>query len=236
MANFAVICAAGKGKRMLAEKNKCLVELKGKPIAYYTIKKFEECNAINAIVLVVGEGEEKEFEKIIRENNFGKVKAIVQGGKERQDSVKNGIKELRKLGIKEKDIIVINNGANPFVKTEEIIIAIKEAEKHGASSCAFPCKDTIKKVNEELMVIETLERKELWQMQTPQCIQYGIAIEAFKKAVKENYYGTDDAQLVERLGKKVKIVECSSENIKITNPSDLAIAKTILEKQSKEQN
>ncbi len=227
--NYAVICAGGKGERMGEGKNKIFIRLKDKEIIARTLKVFEETEKINGIVVSASLGDIKEIEKIVGREGITKVKAVIKGGEKRQDSVYNGIKKAKEFA-EENDVVLIHNAANPFVEKETIEKCIEEAHEFGASVAAQKVKDTIKRVNEDLIVKETLNRKELWQMQTPQAIVFHIAVKAFQKAEEENFYGTDDVQLVERIHGKVKIVECSYENIKITTQEDLELGEKILEK------
>lgn len=231
--NYAVICAGGKGIRMGEEKNKVFIKIKGKEIISRTIKVFEQAKKIDGIVISTAIEDVAEMEKIIEKEKFKKIEAVVEGGKKRQDSVWNGIKKLTEIA-KDEDIVLIHNAANPFLEEGTLNECIQEAEKYGASVAAQKVKDTIKKVNEDLLVKETLNRKELWQMQTPQAIIFHIALKAFEKAYQESFYGTDDVQLVERIHGKVKIVECPYENIKITTQEDVDIARKIIEEKEKE--
>jgi 2-C-methyl-D-erythritol 4-phosphate cytidylyltransferase len=156
------------------------------------------------------------------------------GGKERQDSGCNAVKFLdQKLNSnkKEETILLFHNGANPFVSPQEIKTSIKEAKKIGASVVAHPTKDTIKKADKDNLIRETLDRSCLWNMQTPQTIKFPIAKKAFFDAKRDGFYGTDDVSLVERIGRKVKIIPASENNFKITTPIDLELAKIILRKQ-----
>jgi 2-C-methyl-D-erythritol 4-phosphate cytidylyltransferase len=227
--NYVLICAGGKGKRMNHEKNKVFMKIKDKEIIARTLEVFEKAEEINGIIISTSLEDFAEMEKIIAREGFKKIEAIVEGGKERQDSVYNGLKKLKEIAEKD-DVILIHNAANPFVEEKTIKKCIKEAKEFGAAVAAQKVKDTIKKVNEELIVKETLDRNELWQMQTPQAILFHIALKAFEKAYSENFYGTDDVQLVERIHGKVKIVECSYENIKITTKEDIELAEKIIEK------
>ncbi len=230
--NYAVICAGGKGTRMEHEKNKVFLKIKGKEIIALTLKAFEKAKQINGIVISTSPDDFEEMKKIIEKEKFQKVEAIVEGGKERQDSVYNGLKKLKELAEKE-DVILIHNAANPFVEENTINSCIEQAKEFGAAVAAQRVKDTIKRVNEDLIVKETLNRKELWQMQTPQAILFHIVLRAFEKAFEEKFYGTDDVQLVERIHGKIKIVECSYENIKITTKEDIELAEKIIEKRRK---
>jgi len=230
--NYVVICAGGKGKRMDTGKNKIFIKLKGKEIITRTLEVFENAEEINGIIISTSPQDIGEIEKIIEREKFRKIESIVEGGEKRQDSVWNGIKKLEGTAQKE-DIVLIHNAANPFVEENTINSCIEQAKEFGAAVAAQRVKDTIKRVNEDLIVKETLNRKELWQMQTPQAILFHIVLRAFEKAFEEKFYGTDDVQLVERIHGKIKIVECSYENIKITTKEDIELAEKIIEKRRK---
>ncbi|MBU0980146.1 MAG: 2-C-methyl-D-erythritol 4-phosphate cytidylyltransferase [Nanoarchaeota archaeon] len=218
MTNYALITSAGKGKRMNAKMNKLLMLLNGEPILAKTLRKFQDCKRIGKIIVVANHHDREEIEGLCKE--FSKVQEVVTGGEERQHSVHNGLKAITGS---DDDIVVIHNGANPMVDEGTIIRCIEAAGEHGAAVCGFKARDTIKEVDEGF-VRKTLDRQRLWQVQTPQAINLGLAKEAFEKASAEEYIGTDDVMLVERLGKKVKMVECPPDNIKITLPNDLSLA------------
>lgn len=227
--NIAIILASGVGKRMKAGKNKTLLELDNKPLIYYAIKNFEKSKLISKIVLVVREGEEKYFNDIVKKYNFKKIIAVISGGEERQYSAHNGIKFIEdKFGKFKKMIVLFHNGANPFVSQNEIKNVVTEAFKYGAAAVAHKTKDTIRRVNDANLSSGVIEREGLWNMQTPQAIEFSLAKRAFKKAQEDNFLGTDDVSLVERLGKKVKIIEASENNFKITTPLDLELARIVL--------
>ncbi|MFC1704772.1 2-C-methyl-D-erythritol 4-phosphate cytidylyltransferase [Nanoarchaeota archaeon] len=222
--NIAIITAAGKGTRMNSKVNKILLTLRNKSIIEETIEVFEACDEIDSIIIVGNSDDIESLKEINEKNQYKKIKSIIEGGKERQDSVYNGIKATE---ANDEDILLIHNGANPFVDEKTILECIKQAKEHGAAVAALAAKDTIKEV-EDGFVAKTLDRKKLWQMQTPQAIQYGLAKQAFEKAYNDNFYGTDDVGLVEHMGKKVKIVECNEDNIKITTKTDLEQARLII--------
>lgn len=227
--NIAIILASGVGKRMKAGKNKTLLELDNKPLIYYAIKNFEKSKLISKIVLVVREGEEKYFNDIVKKYNFKKIIAVISGGEERQYSAHNGIKFIEdKFGKFKKMIVLFHNGANPFVSQNEIKNVVTDALKYGAAAVAHKTKDTIRRVNDANLSSGVIEREGLWNMQTPQAIEFSLAKRAFKKAQEDNFLGTDDVSLVERLGKKVKIIEASENNFKITTPLDLELARIVL--------
>lgn len=229
--NIAIILASGVGKRMKAGKNKTLLELDNKPLIYYAIKNFEKSKLISKIVLVVRESEEKYFNDIVKKYNFKKIIAVISGGEERQYSAHNGIKFIEdKFGKFKKMIVLFHNGANPFVSQNEIKNVVTEALKYGAAAVAHKTKDTIRRVNDANLSSGVIEREGLWNMQTPQAIEFSLAKRAFKKAQEDNFLGTDDVSLVERLDKKVKIIEASENNFKITTPLDLELARIVLRK------
>lgn len=227
--NIAIILASGVGKRMKVGENKTLLELDNKPLIYYAIKNFEKSKLISKIVLVVREGEEKYFNDIVKKYNFKKIIAVISGGEERQYSAHNGIKFIEdKFGKFKKMIVLFHNGANPFVSQNEIKNVVTEALKYGAAAVAHKTKDTIRRVNDANLSSGVIEREGLWNMQTPQAIEFSLAKRVFKKAQEDNFLGTDDVSLVERLGKKVKIIEASENNFKITTPLDLELARIVL--------
>ena len=227
--NIAIILASGVGKRRKAGKNKTLLELDNKPLIYYAIKNFEKSKLISKIVLVVRESEEKYFNDIVKKYNFKKIIAVISGGEERQYSAHNGIKFIEdKFGKFKKMIVLFHNGANPFVSQNEIKNVVTEALKYGAAAVAHKTKDTIRRVNDANLSSGVIEREGLWNMQTPQAIEFSLAKRAFKKSQEDNFLGTDDVSLVERLGKKVKIIEASENNFKITTPLDLELARIVL--------
>lgn len=228
--NFAVIVAAGKGKRMKKGVNKVFLPLLSKPMLYYAIKNFQDCNVIDGIIVAAQKKDIKKINEIKQQYAFFKIKNVVEGGKERQDSVYNGLMSIK--NAKNEDIVVVHNGSNPLVNEKEIEDCINAAKQYGAAAAGFPLKDTIKKINNNF-IEKTIERANVYQIQTPQAIKYGLFAEAFMNAKKKNLKVTDDASLVEALGKKVRVVDCSCENIKITTQEDLRIAEGILMKRHK---
>lgn len=219
---IALIPAAGTGRRMGTDKSKQYLEVGGRPILAHTLEVFDRCDAVSEVYLIVHEDDCAFACEIIDGMRFSKSIKVIPGGKERQDSVRNGLSSIYKC-----DMVMIHDGVRPFVTEEIIDRAIEETVKYGATTVAVPAKDTIKSVDGDGFVIETLERKKLWQIQTPQTFRYEIIKEAFDRAYADGFYGTDDAALVERLGYKVKIVEGSYQNIKITTPEDMVIAEAI---------
>ena len=222
--NGVVIVAAGTGSRMNMGINKQFIKLEGKEIIAYTIEKFYNNSNIEDIVVVVKEDESEFFKKeILDKYNFKNVK-IAYGGKERQDSVYNGLKLLDE----KCDVVLIHDGARPFVSDKIIDKSIEEAKEHKAIVVGVPVKDTIKVIDNDKNIVDTPNRSVLWAVQTPQTFDYNILIDAYKDAFKNKFYGTDDAMLVERIGYKVKMLEGSYKNIKITTQEDLNIGSQIL--------
>lgn len=222
--NGVVIVAAGTGSRMKMGINKQFIKLEGKEIIAYTIEKFYNNSNIEDIVVVVKEDESEFFKKeILDKYNFKNIK-IAYGGKERQDSVYNGLKLLDK----KCDVVLIHDGARPFVSDKIIYNCIEEVKEHKAIVVGVPVKDTIKIIDNDKNIVDTPNRSVLWAVQTPQTFDYNILIDAYKDAYKSGFYGTDDAMLVERIGYKVKMVEGSYNNIKITTQEDLSVGSQIL--------
>ena len=222
--NGVVIVTAGTGSRMKMGINKQFIKLEGKEIIAYTIEKFYNNSNIEDIVVVVKEDESEFFKKeILDKYNFKNIK-IAYGGKERQDSVYNGLKSLDK----KCDVVLIHDGARPFVSDKIIYNCIEEVKEHKAIVVGVPVKDTIKIIDNDKNIVDTPNRSVLWAVQTPQTFDYNILIDAYKDAYKSGFYGTDDAMLVERIGYKVKMVEGSYNNIKITTQEDLSVGSQIL--------
>lgn len=228
-----IIAAAGMSNRMGSKINKQFIAVGGKPILAHTIEKFERSRYIDEIILVAKE-EEIEYcrKEIVKKYKFKKVTNIIRGGKERQDSVYNGI-----LALNEKsDIVLVHDGARPFVKLENIEDGIKGVEKYGACVIGVPVTDTIKVVGEDNVISNTPRRDLLWAAQTPQCFFKEILIKGYEKALSDGYLGTDDSSIVERAGYDVKMIMGSYENIKITTPEDIILAESLIKERDKIYN
>ncbi len=222
----AIILAAGKGKRVNAGTNKMFISLRNKPVLAYSLDAFESCSEIENIILVASEEEHSSCERIISSYGYKKVKGIVNGGKERQDSVFNAL-----MAIPEAcEVVVIHDGARPMIRPATIAICIAEARLWGASSAGMPVKDTVKIVAPSGRVSYTPDRRNIWITQTPQAFKLEIIKDSHLKAKEASYAGTDDAVLAERAGYAVKMVEADYENIKITTPEDISVAEAILDK------
>ncbi len=223
MKTVAIITAAGYGKRMGRPKQ--FIQIGGKSVLEWTLSVFENAKIVDEMILVVNKEDVEQAKKF----KFLKLKQVVAGGKERQDSVFEGLKVLPE----DAEIVAIHDGVRPFVSAEIIEKAVAEAKECGAVVVGIPVNDTIKSVNhQKLTVINTLNREELWAAQTPQVFKKEIILQAYKKG-KEKHRVTDDARLVEKLGIPVKMIMGSYQNIKITSPEDLKIAEGILRKGEK---
>ncbi len=227
--NTAIVLAAGKGSRMNTGINKQYINILGKPIIAHTLDVFNKCDEIQNIILVAAEDEKDLCANIIAEYKYNKVRAVVAGGRERQESVYNGLTQLDS----NCKIVLIHDGARPLVKSSTISVGVEACKKHGAVSVGVPSKDTIKIVTEQQIVNYTPNRKNIWITQTPQIFKAEIIKRAHKTARENAVNATDDALLVEYMGYNVKMIEADYENIKITTPEDLIIAEIILSKRQK---
>lgn len=224
---YVIILAAGRGQRMQADCNKPFVILKDKPVLVHTMATFDQDPICEEILLVIREKDQANVEAILAKAAFKTTIKLVYGGKERQDSVYNGLKQIED----QSKLIFIHDGARPFVSQEALERLNKAASGNGASLLAVPAKETIKRENERS--IETLDRTKLYIAQTPQAFSYHKIIRAHQLARDTLFYGTDDASLVERLGESVQLVQGDYHNIKITTPEDLDLALFILNRREK---
>lgn len=219
-----VIPAAGQGKRMNAGKNKQFLEVNEIPLIIHTLRVFESHSLCSGIILVINKMERNEFEELIHKYKITKVKQLVYGGAERQNSVYNGLKACHK-----ENYVLVHDGARPFVSHTSIEELIQATNRTGAATLGVPLKDTIKVVKDGV-VSHTLDRSNLWGIQTPQAFELDLILNAHNQAIEEGYLGTDDASLMERTGQAVSIVMGDYINIKITTPEDLIIAESIIKR------
>ncbi len=236
MKHIAIVLAAGRGKRMNSKVAKQYLLLQDKPVLYYALKQFED-SFVDDIILVTG-AEELDYcnEEIVAKYGFTKVRRIVAGGKERYHSVYQGLLAAGTLMTGQEACIYIHDGARPFVSEEILIRARASVEQYGSGVVGVPVKDTIKIVDEEGFAVSTPKRSLVWQVQTPQCFLYSVIMPAYTELITresellaQGIAITDDAMVVELLGgSQVKLVEGSYENIKITTPEDLTVAKGFL--------
>ncbi len=225
----AVILAGGQGKRMNSPVQKQYMMLAGKPVITYALEAFS-CPEIDEIVLVVGAGEQEYVKKEIL-NPFGpfQVKAITEGGRERYHSVYEGLKALSSC-----EYVLIHDGARPLVSTDIIRRVIRGAVEYEACAAGMPAKDTIKVLDREGFAVETPDRSFLWQIQTPQGFSYPLIRKAYDQIMGDEACQsgiTDDAMIVEKwTSRRVKMIEGSYENLKVTTPEDLVFAEALLQR------
>lgn len=223
----AIVLAAGQGKRMHSKVQKQFLEIGQKPIVYYSLHCFQESPRIQEIILVTSKEMIPYCEKeIVEKYGFGKVTRIVEGGKERYDSVYAGLK-----ACKDTDFVFIHDGARPFITVEMVERGYQAVVKTGACVLGMPSKDTVKLADEEGYIKETPDRKIVWNVQTPQIFSYKLICTAYGSMQQKDMSNvTDDAMVVEQeTGTRILLVEGSYQNIKITTPEDLAVAEAFLQ-------
>jgi 2-C-methyl-D-erythritol 4-phosphate cytidylyltransferase len=221
------------GKRMGASINKQYLLLDGLPIVARTISVFEQSPLIEAIYLVIP-ADEIPFcrEHVIAAGGFRKVVEIVPGGRERQNSVLNGLNAMRPC-ISDDDVVLIHDGVRPLITPQLLQESIEVARNNDGAVVAVPAKDTIKTVRDGV-ITDTPLREMLWQAQTPQSFRFSTIYAAHRAAEQEGFTGTDDSSLVERRGGSVRVVRGDYKNIKITTPEDLVLAEAFLAGERKE--
>jgi len=223
MKTDVIIVAAGMGTRLKARRPKALIRLAGQPLFLHSLKVFLRSPKVRGIILVVPRGHEKIFQSGVQQLRTNKKITIVIGGNERNISVRNGLAELSE----DTDLVLIHDAARPLVSVELITRTIAALKKDKAVTVAIPVKPTIKRVDPETGYVEaTLDRRFLWDIQTPQGFHKELIVKAHQAADGEQV--TDDAFLVERLGEKVKVIPGEERNIKITIPEDVVMATTLL--------
>ena len=223
----AIILAAGQGKRMKSNVQKQFLQLGEYPVLYYSLKAFQDSPEITDIVLVCGKTEINYCkDAFVQKYHIDKVSEVVAGGKERYESVYQGLCACHKT-----DYVLIHDGARPFVTEELIQRGLDCAKKYQACAAGVPSKDTVKITDEEGFVESTPKRARVWNIQTPQIFSYPEIYSAYQKAKQEGMQGiTDDAMVMEQYGSlKVKLEEGAYDNIKITTPEDILLAEQILE-------
>ena len=239
----AVVLAAGQGKRMGTKVAKQYLEIEGKPLLYYTLRAFEDAPGIDRIVLVVGDTDQIAYckENIVDAYGFRKVGTMITGGKERYDSVYRALCAIAEQLPPEaaEGIVFIHDGARPFVDGAIIERCYQAALEYGACVAGMPVKDTIKLADRDGFAQDTPPRDLLWMVQTPQTFRYPLIAGAYRQMEERSQeltqWGikiTDDAMVLETFtDHKVKLIEGSYENIKVTTPEDLEIAQAFLNRQ-----
>ena len=222
--NTAIIAAAGTGSRMASDRPKQFLHLAGTPIIFHALRPFEECESIQEVVVVLPPTETAAFLDLALKQGLRKLARVLPGGPTRAESVKRGLMTIRPATA---GIVAVHDGVRPFVTVEEIESVVTAAESDGAAILVAPVTDTIKLVS-DASIVQTLDRRELRRALTPQCFRYELLRKAYDQAEVNDPLVTDESALVEKLGVRVRTIEGSSRNIKITNPHDLLIAEAFL--------
>lgn len=225
-----IITAGGKGERFGGEMPKQFIELKGKPIIIHTIEKFSNIPSVESIIIPVHSEWFTYTKELVAKYDLPKVKDVVVGGKERQDSIYNA---LQSKSLEDIDIVMIHDSVRPFIEEKLINKMIELTEDYGAVIAGTAPKDPVKEINTKNEIQRTIQRNKVSISQTPQSFWKDIITNAYQKARDVNYIGSDSSQLVEFLGYKVSIVEGSELNIKITNQFDLKLAELIYDEFNK---
>lgn len=221
---IALVVAAGEGTRMRAEVPKQFLLLEEKPLLAYTLESFSRCSTVSQIVVVTRTEDILLVNDLVREFEIQKVTAILPGGETRQESVFSGLEHMPDDGI-----VLIHDGARPFVTEEQIESLIQAVESKGAAALGVPVKDTLKRIDTDFFITETVPRDLLYHIQTPQAFFVNEIKLAHIRAKEEGLHVTDDCGLMERYGRRVAVIESSDMNIKITTPEDLRLAQAIIE-------
>lgn len=223
---IAVIPAAGSGTRMDSARSKQFMDLCGKPMLAVTLERFQKCDLVDGIVVVVSEHNVGYCTReIVERFELNKVAKVIAGGEMRQESVRKGIEAVSNSSR----WILVHDGVRPLVTAELIERVIRAAQRHRAVIPGIPVKDTLKKIDSQGRVVTTVERHALWAIQTPQIFRREDIHMAHKKAMEEGWEGvTDDAFLIEKIGIPVELIEGEETNIKITTVKDLELARLLL--------
>ncbi|MEY2499923.1 MAG: 2-C-methyl-D-erythritol 4-phosphate cytidylyltransferase [Verrucomicrobiota bacterium] len=222
----AIIVAAGNSQRMGFDK--LLALLGDKPVLAHTIDAFERTASVNEIILVARPDRLREFEELVRQNNFEKVDRVIAGGEQRQDSVRSGLEQLNPKAT----FVAVHDAARPLVTPEQIERLLELARQHGGAALAEPITNTVKRADENLVVTGSVPRENLYAMQTPQIFARHLLEKAYAAVAANNLSVTDEVSALELLGAKVVLLPNDEWNVKITYPRDLFLAQTVLARRS----
>jgi len=218
----AIIVAAGDSRRMGFDK--LFTAIAGKPVIAHTISAFQRANSVNEIIVVAREDRQNEIKTIVRDRRSEKVRSIVPGGKHRQDSVRAGLDQLDSA----TRWVAVHDAARPLITPEQIERVFQQCATHGAAALAEPINDTLKRADSDLLVSGSVDRDQLYAMQTPQIFERQLLEDAYRAVCAENIFVTDEVSAVERMGRKVVLVVNGDFNFKITYPRDLPLADFVL--------
>jgi 2-C-methyl-D-erythritol 4-phosphate cytidylyltransferase len=219
----AIIVAAGDSRRMGFDK--LFATIAGRPVIAHTMRAFERANCVDEIIVVAREDRHAEIKRIDRDENLKKVRSIIPGGKHRQDSVRAGLDHLKEVAT----YVAVHDAARPLITAEQIELVFEQCRIHAAASLAEPISDTLKYADTGFFVTGSVDRHQLYAMQTPQIFERQLIDDAYRTVYAENASVTDEVSAVERLGRKVMLVPNKDLNFKITYPRDLALAEFVLE-------
>ncbi len=221
-----IIPAAGAGKRMNTDIPKPFIKVAGKTILEHTIARFAGYPQLVQIIIAAQKSYMSEIEEVAEKYVSDRLRfSVVEGAQSRQGSVYNALQEVDERA----GLVAVHDAVRPFVSQNQIRACCAAAQEFGAAVPGVPAKDTIKKVNERHVIVETPDRTSIWHAQTPQVFRKELLIKAYEMAIKNSFIGTDDASLVEYAGGRVKMVEGEQENFKITFPVDFKLAELLLE-------
>ena len=226
-AAIPIVPAAGIGRRFDGTVRKTFVSLNGTPLLIHTLNRLQDIEGITEIIPVLKEEDIEKWSEVIDANGLSKVKRVVPGGRERQDSVYNALKILNEEGL-----ILIHDGVRPLFSARLVERLINEIDGFDGVVPALPIKDTVKVIDDENIVVSTEDRNKLRAVQTPQVFPLRVIKDAYNRAYADGFYATDDAALVERMGGRVKVIEGSPFNIKVTTPDDLEMVEYLIKKQN----
>jgi len=218
----AILVAAGSSQRMGFDK--LFAAIGGKPVIAHTIRAFERASSVDGIIVVAREDRHDEIKTIVRDEKFKKVRSIIPGGKHRQDSVRAGLNHLDPV----TGYVAVHDAARPLITPEQLDRVFQQCANHGAAALAEPINDTLKRADNDLLVSSSVDRHQLYAMQTPQIFERQLIVDAYRAVYAENISVTDEVSAVERLGRKVVLVLNDDFNFKITYPRDLPVAELIL--------
>ncbi len=221
----AIVLSAGRGTRMKSDTKKQYIEVLGKPIIVYALEAFQECDAVEEIVLVTGAEDLLYAQDLVKAFGLRKVKTIVPGGERRQDSVLCGLKAVSET----IQLVAVHDGARPLIQPEDIERVIADANDCGAATLGVKVKDTMKTVDGNSVAVNAVDREMLRSIQTPQVFRKSLLEQGYDNAIAKKLEFTDDTAVVEAIGASVKVTEGNYSNIKITTPEDLLYMQAVVE-------
>lgn len=225
----AIIVAAGSSRRMGSDK--LFVAIAGKPVIAHAISAFEKANSVSAIIVVAREDRHRDLEKLVRDQNWKKIQSVIAGGEHRQDSVRAGLEQLSE----DARYVAVHDAARPLVTAEQIERVYQACLEQGAATLADPITDTLKRADVDRVVSESVDRHQLFAMQTPQIFARELLIEAYETVTAKNILVTDEVSAVEYLGRKVVLVPNEDFNFKITYPRDFLLAEFVIQQRATNQ-